>query len=32
MPEKNTGYYVLVVWGDVSPDLQGPFTEGEPKA
>ncbi|OPL17189.1 MAG: hypothetical protein AVO38_06250 [delta proteobacterium ML8_D] len=27
MPEKNTGYYVLVVWGDVSPDLQGPFTD-----
>ncbi|MDY6950640.1 MAG: hypothetical protein SWE60_03945 [Thermodesulfobacteriota bacterium] len=25
MPERNTGYYVLVVWGDVSPDLQGPF-------
>ena len=25
MPEKNTKYYVLVVWGDVSPDLLGPF-------
>lgn len=27
MPEKNTEYYVLVVWGDVSPDLQGPFAD-----
>lgn len=25
MPGKNTEYYVLIVWGDVSPDLQGPF-------
>jgi hypothetical protein len=25
MPEKNTDYYVLIVWGDVSPDLLGPF-------
>lgn len=27
MPEQNTEYYVLVVWGDVSPDLQGPFAD-----
>jgi hypothetical protein len=27
MPEKNTEYYVLVIWGDVSPDLQGPFAD-----
>jgi hypothetical protein len=27
MPEKNTDYYVLIVWGDVSPDLLGPFAD-----
>ena len=30
MPEKNAEYYVLVVWDDISPDLQGPFAnEGQ---
>ena len=27
MLEKNTEYYVLVVWDDVSPDLEGPFAD-----
>ena len=27
MPEKDTDYYVLIVWGDVSPHLLGPFAD-----